>query len=325
MMLLWGCPPQDTDDSDIEPLTCDTPIETDGEYSVLAADLPGGVLLSAYSDGDTAWMVGGELGGGPGVVYGYDGDTLCRAEDTERALWWVHGDSPGNYWFVGEQGYAVQVVDGVRTERSVPTEATLFGAFVTGDTVIAVGGVVSEQRGEVWRYAAGAWTALADDLPGLAFKVWEDLVVGDGIAYRIDTDALVPLDNDARLLTVRGDGSGTVWAVGGLSLPVVVSGAPDSWTDASTEGLFQPLNGVWTGPGEDVWVAGNFGTTARWDGDAWDVGPLLTDEVLHAVWPHCGEVLFVGGNLGATTEQHGTVIRYGNATDPVPVTDCPTP
>lgn len=295
------------------------------EWSAIGDGLGSGVLLSAWSDDAIVRMVGGDLGGGAGVFVTYDGDEVCVEEAvTERALWWLHGSEPGEFWAVGEAGTILHSVDGVRTREDVATAATLFGVFDTGDVVWAVGGDVQAGTGEIWRRDATGWASVLTDAPGVLFKVWQDTIVGDRVGYRLQEGAWQPVDNDTRLLTTRGDGTDT-YAVGGTLGPEVRQW-DNGWQELPTTGLNQPLNGVWTAPGADLWVAGNFGTAARWDGATWQApNPPPSVEHFHAVWGHCDEVLFVGGNLFSAGSNYGTVLRYGPPQGSVRVVGSPCP
>lgn len=229
-------------------------------FSIVADDLPVPALLAAWSEGDEALFVGGTPGSGPGSIVHDDGESLCAETVTERTLWWIAGDSAGTWYAVGEAGTILRESGGVRTREDIPTEATLFGVEVSGSDVIAVGGrfSTSGSEGEVWRRRDGTWSLLAGALPGAAFKVWNGWIVGDGVAYRLDGDTLAEAGlGDSRLLTVRGRAEDDVWAVGGLGAPEAFHWDGAAWTAMDVSGLGQPLNGVWTAPGEDVFVAGN--------------------------------------------------------------------
>jgi len=326
LALSAGCAP--TTEGDTQPDTAslvDTAAEEMG-FSVVTSELAQGVLLSAWSDADELLMVGGELGG-EGILARYDGDRLCVEEAVaDTALWWIHGPRDGEWYAVGSQGRIVHEVDGERTREDVETNATLFGVYADGERVWAVGGDVSNNTGEIWRREDGAWSLFAGDLPGLMFKTWEGWFVGDGQSYRLEGDELVPHDTDgARLVTVRGrDAESDTWAVGGSSSAVVMRFEGEGWEPVEQE-LGQPLNGVWTAPGEPVYVAGNSGTTAFYQDGQW-VKPdaPVTMEVLHAVWPHGDEVIWVGGNLMTTSgDYYGTIVRYGERRDALTPEVCP--
>ncbi|MEZ4321464.1 MAG: hypothetical protein R3F61_28590 [Myxococcota bacterium] len=306
----------------------DCSVPADGEWSVLNESFGEGVLLAAWDAGGTVHLVGGDVAGGPGMLARYDGASLCYEMGvTERPLWWVHGRSRDDWYAVGERGTVLHVVDGVRTREDLPTDITLYGVFDAGTAVWAVGGdPFTPGSGEVWRKGATGWALVQGGIPGVPFKVWEDFVVGDRVGFRIVGDALEPFDQPDRMLTVRGRSSEDAYTVGGLASPLVSRWDGTAWTAVDTAGLGAPLNGVWTAPGEDVWVAGFSGTVARWTGTAWEVPPTpLSFEQFHAAWGTCGEVLFVGGNLLSSSGQHATILRYGAGTQGLSATVCPAP
>lgn len=282
------------------------------------------MLLSAWSDGDEALIVGGDLHGGPATLVRYaDGVPCVDASPAERALWWIHGPGPGEWYAVGAEGTVVHDVGGERTREDLDTNATLFGVWAAGDVVWAVGGDPTSGEGEIWRRTDGAWAPFATDLPGMVFKVWDDWFVGDGVAWRLEDGVLVahyaPVD---RLTTVRGRADDDVWAVGGVGDVVRWDGA--AWAEVTHPFDGVPLTGVWTAPGEPVWVTGAFGAQGAWVDGAWDVPETpLTGETFHAVWPHGDDVLFVGGNFFASGANHGVIAVHGAPRDPIAPEACP--
>ncbi len=293
-------------------------------FSLLADEVGDGVLLSGWSDGDEARMVGGALAAGPGMMVRYDQLTLCvESGITEQALWWIHGSAPGAWTAVGVAGTVIQERDGVRTRIDAPTDATLYGVWDTGDTLIVGGGDVDANTGEVWRWQDETWTALATDLPGVVFKVWEDWLVGVELTYQLEGDILVDRGAAGRLLTVRGRATDDVWAVGGVGNALVTHWDGSAWSEIDAAGIGQPLNGIWTVPDEDVWVTGNFGTMAVWDGAIWTMPDWpLTSHHFHGVWRHLDEVLFVGGNLFSQTDNFATIGRYSTQDEPLEPVPC---
>jgi hypothetical protein len=293
----------------------------------MADGIEGGVLLSAWSDGDVMRAVGGDLGGGPGVLVNYEDGALClEREVTDRALWWIHGASEGEWYAVGEGGVVLHSTNGERVREDLGVDITLFGVWDTGDVVYAVGGNIGagENEGQIWQRVDGEWSVLAEDLPGVLFKVWNNWFVGQDYTYTLEDGALVEVETGVRLLTVRGRDAEDVYAVGGLTGPVAYHWEEGAWVEMETEGMGQALNGVWTDTGEDVWVAGNYGTTAYFDGSQW-VSPdePLTTEHLHAVWKHADETYFFGGNLFTGGDNYGVILRWGTHAETLDVADCP--
>ncbi len=298
------------------------------DFSLLAEDIPGGMLLSAWSNGAEALIVGGQLQGGPGVLVHYEDGSLCVEEEAaDKALWWIHGVSEGEWYAVGEDGAILHSHDGQRSREDVATESTLYGVWVTEDVVWAVGGNYSANPpvGEIWQRQDGQWSLFAGDLPGVVFKVWQGWFVGDGVAWHLEDGQLVDQElGDQRLLTARGRSDDDVWAVGGWGAAEVMHYDGMTWQEVDASELAQPLNGVWTSSGEDVWIAGLNGVVAAWREDSW-LRPeaMLSLEHFHAAWKHQDEVLFVGGNMFATSDQHGVIVRYGPGRGEVGVSSCP--
>lgn len=293
-----------------------------------------GVILGMWSNGPEAILVGGDLGSAGRITH-YDGEGFCvEPTSYERALWWVHGRAPGDWYAVGERGIVLHEQNGVRTRVDLPTLATLFGVYDDGTDVFAVGGdVLNTQTGQIWRKAAGEdWELLLGDIPGLMFKVQDGWFVGDGLAYRWNGTALEehhpsPVDGAARppkLLTVRSFGPTRAVAVGGVNRATVLSYDNGTWTPIEVPQECsggQGLNGVFGTDPAELYIAGHRGAASRYDG-AWtcDVPPL-TEEHFHVAWEHEGEVLFGGGDLFDFGNNHGTVAIHPDRGS-LPVTVC---
>lgn len=301
------------------------------QFSVFADQVPEGMLLSGYSDGETLHIVGGDLAGGPGIVAHYDGKSLCyESGAAERALWWIDGQSAQDWYAVGEAGTILHHVETERSVESVDTDATLFGVWVDDDGAVwAVGGVVGggENTGEVWKRDPDTeqWSAFATELPGVLFKVWGGFFVGDGVAYELVDDTLVEMDTGgARLLTLRGSSPTDVWAVGGLQDAVVMHYDGNSWEAQDTSGLFGGgVNGVWLDDSDQVYLAGHFGLTAFDADGSWEMPELpVTSEHFHAVVGHGEDVFWLGGNLLSQGDNYGLIARYGSGSRTVTAEPC---
>lgn len=286
-------------------------------WEMVVEDGPGGMMLGAFSVGDTMVVVGGQLNDGTGTVWTLKDDTLCVEEEISDApLWWVHGRSDTDYYMVGEEGVIVHEVEGTRVREDVPTSAKLFGVYDDGVDVWAVGGdIFGDGTGEIWRRVDGEWS-LASTTPGLAFKVWEGWVVGDGFAWFWDgssfEDRTPP--GDPRFTTVRGRGPDDVWVVGGTQVAELFHWDGSGWEQPELDPacINAALNGVYTAPGEDVFVAGMFGVAARYDGTSWAcAGQPMTAKAFHAVWAHGGAWWALGGNFTSSSTQVSSVARFG--------------
>lgn len=307
----------------------DPPPDDPPAFAEARDGLPQGVGLAAWSDGDDLLIVGGTLSsapgqtfGGPGVVVRVDADGhACKLAEAPATLWWIHGPAAGEWYAVGEGGTIVhRLGDGSLVDESIASDAILYGVWAEADSVVAVGGdPFNTKLGEVWRRDAdGNWSLLAGDLPGVAFKIWKDWIVGDGIAYQLDGDTLIerPVPGEPRLLTVRGRAADDVYAVGGFTSPVAMHWDGSGWSeiDVDPRCVGGGLNGVWTDVGEDLWVAGFFGTAARFDGSEWSCAAnVLTYEHYHAVWRHAQQSWWVGGNLLDAGGSELSLARTGGA------------
>lgn len=294
---------------------------------ILADQVPGGMFLSSWNTGDKLIVVGGDLSADTGLIASYDGSSLCtELEVTDGVLWWIDGDASG-WYAVGTHGVILHEEGGTRTREDVPTDATLFGVWVDGDTVWAVGGDLATQQGEIWRKENGNWTQFQAGLPGLLFKVWDGWIVGDAQAYFWDGVDLIDRapPGGPRLLTVRGATVDDVWAVGGLASPVLMHWTGGEWTTPvlDTTCAQYPLSGVHV-DGEDVWIAGHSGTVSLLQNGEWTCDfPPITAEHFHGVFPFEEEMIWLGGNLLSVADSHGTIAVYPNRSPLAEAEECP--
>lgn len=317
------------DDDPVPPdETGETGSPTEPAWSIVVEEGPGGMMLGAYSAGDTMLVAGGQINDHTGSIWRLQNNELCVEENAaDGTLWWVHGRSATDLHIVGEGGIILHELDGVRTREDVPTDATLFGVFDDGTDVWAVGGnVAGDQTGEIWRKQGGTW-ALQATTPGLAFKVWNGWFVGAGFAWRwngTDFDDLTP-PSAPRITTIRGRGPDDVWMVGGLQTPEFHHYDGTAWTTPEVDPacVSQALNGVYTAPGEEVFVVGMFGVAASFDGTDWTCAEQpQTVQHFHAVWPHDGSYWALGGNFLSSGTQFATLGRFGTGAPPEVVGAC---
>jgi hypothetical protein len=324
MLVLAGCPADTDTETDTNGETDDTvePDPAGNVWEVVADNLTGGVMLAASTLGDEMVISGGSYGN-TGSLWRFSDNELCVEENVaEAALWWVHSRSENDWYAVGETGIIVHEVDGVRTREDLPTDdLTIFGVYDDGTDVWAVGGNVrTDQTGEIWRKADGGDWALEATTDGLAFKVWEGWVVGAGFVWWWDGTEFVDRtpEGGPRLLTVRGRSQDDVWVVGGLQNPEFWHWNGTGWEQPELDPacVNQPLNGVYTEPDDDVWVAGNFGNAANLD-ESWSCASFpVTANHFHATWRFGDDIFMVGGNLTSTSNHFGTVVRYASEDAP---------
>jgi hypothetical protein len=319
-LALVGCGASD-DPKGKDSQSSTTGSQNEGPFHVLANRVPGGMMLSGHSTSDGLVVVGGDLHGGTGTISRYDGSTLCVEQNAvDRALWWIHGSSPDDWYAVGVGGIVVHESGGTQTRMDAPTDSTLFGVYDDGTDVWAVGGdVANTLQGEIWRWDGATWTLVADELPGLLFKTWNSWFVGHGIAYQWDGNALVEHHppNGARLVTARGSSADDLWAVGGLTNAELYHYSGGSWetVDVDIACDTDGFNGVWVDD-QGVWTAGHSGSMALRDpAGGWSCADRgFIEEDFHAVLDYEGNKLWLGGNLlaGSDEENYGTIGFHGS-------------
>jgi len=327
LLALVGCKNSPTDDTG----------SSSSPWAIVADGFSPGALLSiwASSEEEVLFVGGGLRGAGPGVLARYRpaDQTLCWETLLEdKALWWIHGLSATDWYAVGEKGSILHYTknDGI-TDESVATDATFYGVWASEDAVWAVGGFIGGSptgSGEIWKKDESGWALVADSLPGTVFKVWDGHFVGTHVAYRLNADGLleeIP-PGTHKLLTLRGRSHDDIWAVGGLQAASVMHFDGVEWNSIQTAGLSLPLMGVWTAPGESVWVSGMNGVQAysQDNGENWVIPDFpLTSSSFHAVMAHGDEVLFAGGNLMTSGDDYyATIGRFSHNHKPVSASNC---
>lgn len=331
---LAACSDGTDTDADIGPTDTATPGEDD--WFIVGENIPGGVYLSAWSNGDTMMMAGGELGQGKGSIARLSPEGLCVEQDVaDEALWWIHGHREGEWYAVGEKGTIVHEVDGTRTREDIETEATLYGVWDEGDTVWAVGGDLTNRpaTGEVWVKRDGEWSLFQGNIEGMTFKVWDGWVVGEGYAAQIGESELLFtswVDGDSplpKLLTVRGDTSGTIYAAGdGESESHLLKNEGDGWVEmeGNLDCHLSAQIGVFPDEDGNVLFGGHYGSTSYLDADGWHCPSFpITSDHFHAAWVHQGQKYWIGGDLfNSDGGNYGVIASYGPTAAPLTATTC---
>ena len=287
--------------------------------------LPGALLSLWGSSPNDIFAAGGPLAidGGAAFVTHYDGTTWQPMTLTGTTLWWIFGFGPDDVWATGERGVILHYDGTAWSTVEAPTHPyTLWGVWGASPTDIwTVGGVAAGGAPSVIRHYDGTtWS----DVAGvgmdseLLFKVWgtaanDVWIVGTrGAALHYDGSAWTRTVSGTtdRLLTVRGRGPDDVYAVGGLSAPVVIHYDGTSWSPVAVE-AFGGLMGVWTAPGHGLGVSGARGILLADDGAGWmePSEPTPTELCLHAVWGDgTGKLYAVGGNLFSSAVPDGIIV-----------------
>lgn len=318
--------------------------------------------------GDFAWVTGFEnLDEAILSTCGRDGEFLAVGGDDEAAivewrdpdwrvapavagagvLWWCWLSPDGSAWAVGEGGTVLHRTPGVDgiwslqdTRGAVSAEVTLYGVWgAAADDIYAVGGSLtnSELPVAIAHFDGQQWLPIpTDGLPGeTLFKVWglaaNDIwaVGANGTALHFDGAewTATVTDASARLTAVWGTGPDDVYAVGGLGTGVVLRWDGAAWSTFAS--VNEELAGVWTAPGQALYVGGNRGLLIRYDlgtdglasaESATLVTPIVDRDVhaLHGSAPPDGtsgpaHVVAAATDLlsGASTGWRGTIVTHG--------------
>jgi hypothetical protein len=294
-------------------------------YAPVTTEEPG-TLLSAWiaSDG-TAYLAGGVVGGGDGLLLRWDGRALTAIPTPgAHTFWWIHGVADGDMYLAGEQG-EVHHFDGTTltpVDAGAPAGATLFGIWgPSDDRLWAVGGsfVTGGPRQVILHGTGGSWSPVASP-PGIGadvsyFKVWgpaspqtQVWIVGDqGVVLRDDGGGFA-LVADApgaeRYVTIHGCSANDIYMVGGGAIGAAAHFDGTAWSVLNLVDV-PPLAGVACADGVG-YVGGYSGYAAMVRGGVAAVMPLpasLQDLAIHGVAARGSHVLAVGGDLTAQPTQ----------------------
>ena len=301
-----------------------------------------GAMLGVSSLGGDAGLIsvgGPTVGDGPpSFFHRPPSATSWQAEavpdDWRGAMWWTWVAAPDDIWVVGDNLQvargAVGALERVEVQdAATATTATLFGVWGAGaDDVWMVGGSVGRAdgaRGVLLRYDGVRVRRV--NLTGTAsvahahtlFKVWgtgpdDVMIVGsEGFAmhYNGRTFEIVDTRTRSRLLTVHGRSQFEMYAVGG-----VVSGEVLRWDGFGfrdiSDPFMPPLNGVFAGPDDRVWVCGVSGYVAWREDGRWNEVETGVLKGFHGVMGLDGEGFAVGGLLSrGEGPRQGLIGRFG--------------
>lgn len=258
------------------------------EWEIALSELDDAVL-SVCEGGGRLLAVGGTTNRAAIYEWRETSWNLASLPAGSQLLWWCWIDHAGTAWAVGERAtvLASSAVDSWRAEdvsATVPADLTLFGVWGTGpsDVHVVGGGFQTTNVGVSAHFDGDGWTRSDGGADEVLFKVWgsgpDDVwAVGTGGAIRhFDGEAWTdasPIVSD-RLIAVWGTGASDVYAVGGDGAGIVLRYDGSAWQTFATAP--ERLSGVWTAPGEPLYVAGDRGFVARYRRGA--SGGVLADD-----------------------------------------------
>lgn len=317
------------------------------EWNTVVEPYAPGALFSGWASGpDDVWLVGGERG--RSVVLHYDGTSWESLDPgLNEQLWWVHGFAGGPIYVVGDHG-AVGRWNGTDWEQldSGAPGTVFYGVWgATPDEIWIVGGPtptpasgVTAEGDVVLRYDGAAFERVQVEAlmnkPASAqkdlFKVWgtsadQAFIVGSsGLALHYDgaTWEKVETPNPGEpLFTVSGRSATDAYAVGGLGAAVLIHWDGTAWSEIELPpGAPQAIQGVWTAPGQPVYLGGWYGyTAALTEEGAWTVENTDTDFAYHGVLGDgSGAVWAVGGDIYSQLADYQGIILSTRDDVPAP-------
>jgi hypothetical protein len=342
-LLVAGCPGDDDDDGD-DVQGHPTP----NAFELLADDYEPGALLSLWASGaNDVWAVGGEFG--EPVVLQFDGTSWTRNDPpVAQQLWWVHGFAGGPVFVVGEGGAIAKWDGSWELMESGHPNTTFFGVWgAAPNDVWAVGGPVPTSTNTavdgdvVLHYDGSSWTRRSvpdlESKPASAlrnlFKVWgtsadDVIIVGDrgetlhydGTTFRLKESAA---GSGTSLFTAWGRSANDVYAIGdelGSVKLIHYDGSAWSPVDLPSDAP-QVAQGVWTAPGQPLYIAGYDGYIACLGADGtWTSFDPVTTRAFHVVMGDgAGNVWAAGGNIQSRMPDYkGVLVVSGRDVPAVP-------
>jgi hypothetical protein len=330
------------------------PVEVDAgedpvllEWNTVVDGYAPGALFSGWAGGpDDVWLVGGERG--RSVVLHYDGTSWESLDPgLNQQLWWVHGFPDGTVYVCGDGG-AVGRWNGSTWEQldSGAPGTVFYGIWgATADDIWVVGGPtpapasgVTPEGDVVLHFDGSAFQRqqiqVLLDKPASAqknlFKVWgasadKVFIVGSsGLALHYDGTSWEKFETPAvgqALFTVSGRSATDVYAVGGEGVAVMLHWDGSAWSEVELpRGAPQAIQGVWTAPGQPVYLGGWYGfTAALTPGGTWTVEDTGSPFAYHAVLGDGGgSVWAVGGDIYALLVNYQGIILSTRTGVPTP-------
>jgi hypothetical protein len=312
----------------------------DGEYD------PGALISVAGSGPNDVWTVGGEKGKSVALQLTSAG---WKTHETgiDAMLWWVHVFEGDAVFVAGEQGALARYSGGAWEVFDTGLPGTVFfGVWGSApDDVWAVGGPsmhasgdVEKQGDVVLHFDGTSWErVLIPALEGkgtsamrFLYKAWGTskdhvVIVGngtdplhwDGVSW---TPQPTPLSGQP-IFTVTGRAADDMYAVGGIA-GAVIRWDGEVWSALDMGELsWQVPPGIWTAPGQDIYISGPSGQVARLDClEGWEAADPLNSHLLHGIWGDSqGAIYTVGGDIMTPLDDHkGTFAVAGRTVPALP-------
>lgn len=317
-------------------------------FTSIGANYQDGALFSLWSSApNDLWAAGGEQGSP--IVLRFDGSAWRRDDPpVSQQLWWVHGFAGGPVFVAGDGGAIARWQNDAWETFDTRLPGTTFygiwgaapndvwavgGPQVGADPAIQQGDVVAHFDGTKWStVAVDALAARPMSAERNLFKVWganarDVFIVGSG-ALTLHYDGsrwnkvANPTDTSNSIFTISGRGANDVFAVSGG-----IDGGLIHWNGSAWSAIELPaehpsaVQGVWTAPGQPVWISGFSGYVACHDDQGrWAVSDPITQDALHAIWGDgAGAIWSSGGDIVSFADDyHGALIVSGRSAPALP-------
>ena len=289
--------------------------------------LEGRVGRVSVDEGSHARVFGSDSQTG-GASWKLTAQTLCR-DDIDSQLdaqsttqfndTWATGGVSGQLLYSGSMGIE---------RRDIPTAEDLVGVWLGGAETWAITTTPDQAVGNLWRrpYSA-SWELMAIDLEGPFYGAWGRWFFGEGTAIYWDGVTLneVPPPPGAVLYAAHGRQVPTTWFAGGHDTPQLFRWDSSGWLTVEVPQRcgHGGLRAVWEDPEGVVWLGGEHGTAARWDGTEWSCNDQpLPSTTYTAVMGMDPQVIWIGGRVEGDGDASGLFSSYPYRDVLTEVLDC---
>jgi hypothetical protein len=262
---------------------------------------------------DNLWVLGWN-----GAIYHWDGERWSASHTAEgrvNALW---GSAADSLWAVGDAGVILRWNGRAWARVASGTELDLHDVFgASADDVWAVGGN-STGEGVILRWEGRSWATAFDAAGPTPRAVWasgprDAWALLEGGLLHWDGTRWSGSDPPARAFPRPGEARepifSSLWGTSRDDLWIagdhgyVARWDGRIWMEVTT-GVAADLSVV-RGLGREVWIAGARGTVARWDGSRWQAITTGSQDELRDLWPTDRGYAWVVGEGGTLAHIRG--------------------